>query len=73
MTDVAQESSVRLFDMKRLVPHTEEEFDTLVRLLDAVLDAGGNEEDSPLSELTLALAGLVEDYEDIHYPDEDFS
>ncbi len=62
-----------LFDMGRLQPRTEKEYDALVALLDMVLDSGGRYEDNPLSELAYVISNVLKDYEDIHYPDEDFS
>lgn len=74
MTELTQaHAAASLFDMKRLIPRTEKEYDALVSLLDMLLDAGGRYEDSPLSELAFAIGEVIKDYEDVHYPDENFS
>lgn len=73
MTELAQTPETSLFDMKRLTPHTEKEYDALVSLMDMVLDSGGRYEENPLSELAFAIGLLLKDYEDIYYPDRDFS
>ncbi len=69
--ELTQEKTT-LFDMKRLTPRTEKEYDELVGLLNTLLDAGGRFEGNSLSELVNAIGDIVKEYEDIHYPDEDF-
>ncbi len=73
MTELAQAPQTSLFDMRRLIPRTEKEYDALVSLLDMVLDSGGRHEGNPLSELALALGLVLKDYEDTYYPEKDFS
>lgn len=73
MIELAETPTKSLFDMRRLVPRTEKEYDALVSLLDMVLDSGGQDEQNPLSELAYALGLVLKDYEDVYYPDKDFS
>ena len=72
MTEFAP-TPTSLFDMKRLLPRTEKEYDALVSLLNMVLDSGGRYEDNPLSELAFAIGSVLQDYEEIYYPDKDYS
>ena len=61
-----------LFDMRRLVPHSEEEYYELVDLLRMVLNAGGRHEGHSLFELVEAIGSIIQEYEDVHYPVKDF-
>jgi HTH-type transcriptional regulator/antitoxin HigA len=45
------------------VPHTEEEYDNLVALLDFLLDEVGEDEKHPLASLMETIGSLVESYE----------
>lgn len=49
-------------------PNTEDDFNTLVKNLDVVLDSGGADESHPLAGLAERMADLVTVYEDQHYP-----
>ena len=51
------------------VPHTEAEYQRLVRLLDDLIDAVGEDEAHPLASLMEVLGVLIEQYEDIHVPE----
>ncbi|MBI5584108.1 MAG: transcriptional regulator [Deltaproteobacteria bacterium] len=46
------------------VPHTEQEYLKLVKLLDGLIDEVGNEENHPLSSLMETIGSLIETYED---------
>lgn len=51
------------------VPHTEEEYDRLVLLLDNLIDEVGEDESHPLASLMEVLGALIEKYEDEHVPE----
>ena len=51
------------------VPHTEAEYDSLVSLLDRVVDEVGEDESHPLASLMEIVAVLIEKYEDEHVPE----
>jgi len=51
------------------VPHTEEEYDRLVSLLDNLIDEVGEDESHPLASLMEVLGVLIEKYEDEHVPE----
>ena len=51
------------------VPHTEEEYNRLVTLLDSLIDEVGEDESHPLASLMEVLGVLVEKYEDEHIPE----
>ena len=51
------------------VPHTEIEYDRLVRFLDALVDDVGEEEDHPLASLMEVIGVLIQGYEDQHVPE----
>jgi HTH-type transcriptional regulator/antitoxin HigA len=51
------------------VPHTEEEYDRIVALLDQLIDEVGEEESHPLASLMEILGVLVETYEAEHVPE----
>ena len=51
------------------VPHTDEEYDRLVALLDSLIDEVGEDESHPLASLMEVLGVLIEKYEDEHVPE----
>ncbi len=48
------------------VPHTEEEYQRLVALLDGLIDEVGEKESHPLASLMEVISILIEKYEDEH-------
>ena len=65
----ALQASWQAFDsMAHLRPiHTEADYDRTVKLMNALLDLAGEDEDHPLSSLIDLLADLVSGYEQVHY------
>ncbi len=51
------------------VPHTEEEYQETVSLLDGLIDDVGEDENHPLASLMEVLGVLIEKYEDEHIPE----
>ena len=51
------------------VPHTEEEYQELIHLLDSLIDIVGEDETHPLASLMEILGVLIEKYEDEHVPE----
>jgi HTH-type transcriptional regulator / antitoxin HigA len=51
------------------VPHTEQEYDQLVTMLDTLIDMVGEAEEHPLASLMEVISVLVEKYEDEHVPE----
>ncbi len=51
------------------VPHTEEEYERAVSLLDDLIDEVGEDENHPLASLMEVLGVLIEKYEDEHVPE----
>ncbi|HVF56066.1 MAG TPA: hypothetical protein VM934_07940 [Pyrinomonadaceae bacterium] len=51
------------------VPHTEEEYERLVALLDGLIDEVGEDESHPLASLMEILGVLIEHYEAEHVPE----
>ena len=51
------------------VPHTDEEYDRIVSLLDSLIDEVGGDESHPLASLMEVLGVLIEKYEDEHVPE----
>jgi HTH-type transcriptional regulator/antitoxin HigA len=51
------------------VPHTEEEYQQLVGLLDGLIDEVGENESHPLASLMEVISILIEKYEDEHVPE----
>jgi len=51
------------------VPHTESEYQRLVRLLDALIDIVGEDESHPLASLIEVIGVLIEKYEDEQVPE----
>ena len=65
----ALQASWQAFDsMAHLRPiHTEADYDRTVKVMNALLDLAGEDEDHPLSSLIDLLADLVSGYEQVHY------
>ena len=51
------------------VPHTEQEYDELVRMLDTLIDVVGEDEAHPLASLMEVIGVLIEKHEDQHVPE----
>jgi len=51
------------------VPHTEEEYNRIVALLDQLIDEVGEDENHPLASLMEVLSVLIERYELEHVPE----
>ena len=51
------------------VPHTEQEYDRLMQMLDTLIDMVGEEEEHPLASLMEVIGVLIEKYEDEHVPE----
>jgi HTH-type transcriptional regulator/antitoxin HigA len=51
------------------VPHTEEDYQRLVALLDGLIDEVGENESHPLASLMEVISILIEKYEDEHVPE----
>ena len=51
------------------VPHTEQEYEEVVSLLDNLIDEVGENEAHPLASLMEVLGVLIEKYEDDHVPE----
>lgn len=51
------------------VPHTDQEYEQLVALLDVLIDEVGENESHPLASLMDILGTLIEKYEDEHIPE----
>ncbi|HEX7956178.1 MAG TPA: hypothetical protein VF508_04500 [Pyrinomonadaceae bacterium] len=51
------------------VPHTDDEYNRLVSLLDSLIDEVGEDESHPLASLMEVLGVLIERYEDEHVPE----
>jgi HTH-type transcriptional regulator/antitoxin HigA len=51
------------------VPHSEEEYQRLVALLDGLIDEIGEDESHPLASLMETVGVLIEKYEDEHVPE----
>jgi HTH-type transcriptional regulator/antitoxin HigA len=51
------------------VPHTGEEYERLVSILDALIDEVGEDEQHPLASYMEVLGVLIEKYEDEHVPE----
>ena len=49
-------------------PNTETDYQSMVEALDAVLDAGGADENHSLASLADYLGNLIEEYETKHHP-----
>lgn len=51
------------------VPHTDEEYENLVKVLDQLIDQVGEDENHPLASLMEVIGVLIERYEDEHVPE----
>lgn len=51
------------------VPRTDQEYDRLVSVLDALIDIIGEDEQHPLASLMEVIGTLIERYEDEHVPE----
>lgn len=51
------------------IPHTEQEYEEAVRLLDNLIDIVGEDENHPLASMMEVLGVLIEKYEDEHVPE----
>ena len=51
------------------VPHTEQEYDELVQMLDTLIDVVGEDEAHPLASLMEVIGVLIDKYEDQHVPE----
>lgn len=51
------------------VPHTEEEYNRLVAMLDELIDEVGEDETHPLASLMEILGVLIEHYEEAYVPE----
>ena len=56
-------------DGKIYVPHSEEEYQQLVAMLDSMIDEVGEDESHPLASLMEIVGVLIEKYEDEHVPE----
>ena len=53
------------------VPHTEQEYNHLVELLDSLIDQVGEDESHPLASMMDVIGVLIENYEAEHIPELD--
>lgn len=51
------------------VPHTEDEYNRLVEMLDELIDEVGEDETHPLASLMDVLSALIENYENSNVPE----
>ncbi|MTJ55734.1 hypothetical protein FJR38_25240 [Anabaena sp. UHCC 0253] len=51
------------------VPHTEEEYEHLVNILDSLIDQVGEDESHSLASLMEVMGVLIENYENEHIPE----
>jgi HTH-type transcriptional regulator/antitoxin HigA len=51
------------------VPHTEEQYENAVKMLDELIDKIGEDETHPLASLMEILGTLIENYENQHFPE----
>jgi HTH-type transcriptional regulator / antitoxin HigA len=51
------------------VPHTEQDYERLVGILDTLIDVVGEQETHPLASLMEIIGVLIEKYEDEHIPE----
>jgi HTH-type transcriptional regulator / antitoxin HigA len=51
------------------VPRSDDDYDRLVAVLDALIDSVGEDEERPLASLMEVVGSLIEKYEDEHVPE----
>lgn len=51
------------------VPHTEEDYNRIVALLDELIDEVGENESHPLASMMEIIGVLIEHYENVHVPE----
>lgn len=51
------------------VPHTEAEYERLVKMLDNLIDQVGEDESHPLASMMDVLSALIENYENANVPE----
>ncbi len=51
------------------VPHSEAEYDRLVKMLDDLIDQVGEDESHPLASMMDVLSALIENYENANVPE----
>ncbi len=51
------------------VPHTEEQYENVVKMLDELIEKIGGDESHPLASLMETLGTLIENYENRHFPE----
>jgi len=51
------------------VPHTEAEYERLVKMLDDLIDQVGEDESHPLASMMDVLSALIENYENANVPE----
>jgi|GEM_PF-2050190 len=71
MTEALKSSLTHWPELSRsvFVPHTEAEYDSLVSLLDELVDEVGNDDSHALASLMEIIGFLVEKHEDEHVPE----
>jgi len=72
MENIDIEEAVRAWEPlsgRLYVPHTEEEYNRIVALLDELIDEVGEDENHPLASLMEILGVLIEYYENAHVPE----
>ena len=62
------DSEIRKIEESMCSIHTEADYDRTVKMMDAMLDIAGDDEDHPLSSLLELTSDLVSRYEQEHYP-----
>ncbi len=51
------------------VPHTEQDYERLIDLLDTLIDQVGEDESHPLASMMDVIGALIENYESEHVPE----
>jgi HTH-type transcriptional regulator/antitoxin HigA len=72
MLDISLQQTIKVWPFVSdvvFVPHTEEEYERAVALLDELIDEVGEDETHPLASLMETVGTLVEAYETQHFPE----
>ena len=72
MLDLILQETIRLWPLVSnvvFVPHTEDEYERAITLLDELIDEVGEDESHPLASLMETVGTLVEVYESQHFPE----